>query len=72
MVYNALVEYMEHYNNVFDIKIDQGDINNAVKSKKRLKELSLDWARSRYDFLNSEDILKYHDSIARHLLLHYG
>ena len=25
---NALVEYMEHYNNVFDIKIDQGDINN--------------------------------------------
>lgn len=28
MVYNALVEYMEHYNNIFDIKIDQGDINN--------------------------------------------
>ena len=25
---NALVEYMEHYNNIFDIKIDQGDINN--------------------------------------------
>ena len=50
MVYNALVEYMEHYNNIFDIKIDQGDIGNAVKSKKRLKELSLDWARSRYEF----------------------